>query len=244
MSRRDARAAGARRVRDGRTATSSRASGSSSTSSRRSSPAATRRSPGSSRRSRSRASTARTTSSRRSGPRSTSQSPLGTGDHETAVVGLTQPDGPGQVRGARRQAERNDSAGEQSSTARSAAGTRSADNQASIDARARGADGRRSPTTRLTRTRSARLPGETLVKAYVDGQQLDAAIQQAAKDVALALGSPASAALEGVRYARGCRERRGRRHPRPRRLATAATSAAPTTPRSCSEARPATRSPS
>ena len=124
---------------------------------------------------------------------------LGTGDRETAVVALTKPDDPDKFKALVAKLNASDAAGEKAVYREVDGWYALSDKQASID-RVLASGGETLANDATYKEAFGQLSGETLVKAFVDGQQLNAAIQQAAKESRSPFGTSAFGGLEGVRY--------------------------------------------
>ena len=124
---------------------------------------------------------------------------LGVGDRDTAVVALTKPDDPDKFKALVAKLNASDSSGEKAVFREVDGWYALSDKQASIErVLASGGDSLANDAT--YEEALGQLSGETLVKAFVDGQQLNAAIRQAAGKSGSPFGASAFGGFEGVRY--------------------------------------------
>jgi Protein of unknown function (DUF3352) len=124
---------------------------------------------------------------------------LGVGDRDPAVVALTKPDDPDKFKTLVAKLNASDSSGEKAVYREVDGWYALSDKQASIErVLASGGDSLANDAT--YQEALGQLSGETLVKAYVDGQQLNAAIRQTARKSGSPFGASALGGLEGVRY--------------------------------------------
>jgi hypothetical protein len=124
---------------------------------------------------------------------------LGIADRDTGVVALTKPDDPDKFKALVAKLNASDSSGEKAVYREVNGWYAFSDKQASID-RVLASGGETLADDATYKEALGQLSGETLVKAFVDGQQLNAAIQQAAQKSGSPFGTSAFGGLEGVRY--------------------------------------------
>jgi hypothetical protein len=124
---------------------------------------------------------------------------LGVGDRDPAVVALTKPDDPDKFKALVAKLNASDTSGGKAVYRDVGGWYALSDKQTSIErVLANGSDTLANDGT--YQEALGQLSGETLVKAFVDGQQLNAAIRQSARKSGSPFGASAFGGLEGVRY--------------------------------------------